>query len=200
MKAILTALAVVLILTGSRVEAAEFTHEQIDKIMAYVNQNPAASPENTAALPLTPAMFQKNFNAEVKSVLDKAQFDSAEDRAVMEKIFLIQDFQAYESNGGKFYLNVFGNRVAIFGVTANDNNRFKFVSCAYTMPETQDEKSLSSLILVTFAKVVALNENPQNLLSDLAAEQSGSLTRNGVTFSALRDNDLILLSVTKAAD
>ena len=200
MKAILAALAVVLILAGSHVEAAEFTHEQIDKIMAYVNQNPAASPENTATLPLTPTMFRKNFNADVKSVLDKAQFDSAEDREIMEKIFLIQDFQVYESNDGKFYLNVFGNRVAIFGVTANDNNRFKFVSCAYTMPENQDEKSLSSLILVTFAKAVALNENPQALLSDLAAAQSSTLTRNGVTFSAVRDNDLILLSATKAVD
>ena len=145
-------------------------------------------------------MFRKNFNADVKSVLDKAQFDSAEDREIMEKIFLIQDFQVYESNDGKFYLNVFGNRVAIFGVTANDNNRFKFVSCAYTMPENQDEKSLSSLILVTFAKAVALNENPQALLSDLAAAQSSTLTRNGVTFSAVRDNDLILLSATKAVD
>lgn len=182
------------------VEAAGFTQEQVDKIMASVNQNPASSPENKLTLNLTPAQLQTSFNAEVKPILDKTQFDNDEERAMMEKIFLIQDFQVFESDAGKFYMNVFGNNAAIFGVSGNDNDGLKLATCAYANPETNAEKTLSSVILFSFVKVVAPAENPQTLLESLAAEQTGTLIRNGIKFSAARDGDLILLSAVKAAD
>ena len=196
MKKIFRALALVTIFFAwsNNVSAAVFTQEQVDKIMNYVDQNPAASPENTSALNLTPEQLKTKFNAELKPVLDKTQFENDEERATMEKVFLIQDFQLFEEEGGKFYLNVFGDGVAILGMTGNNDDSFKLASCAYINPETQGEKVLSSLVLFSFVKSVAPEENPQKLLETLAAEQSGSLTRNGIKFSAVKDGNLILLS------
>ena len=200
MKKIFLTLAIVasLFAFGGEGAAAAFTQAQVEKLMSYVDQHPAASPENTAALPVTAAQFKTNFNAEIKPVLDQAQFNSADDRAVMEKLFLIQDFQVSEGSGGKFYLNVFGDSVAIFGVTGNDSNRFKLAACSYTKPENQGDETLSSLVLLAFTKVIAPDENPQELLKALAAEESGTLTRNDVKFTAARDGDLVLLSAVKA--
>ena len=194
------ALAIVAIFFAwsNTVSAAVFTQEQVDKIMDYVEQNPAASPENTAALNLTPAQLQEKFNAELKPVLDKTQFENDEERATMEKIFLIQDFQVFEEEIGKFYLNIFGDGVAILGMTGNNDDRFKLASCAYINPETQNEKILSLQVLLTFVKTVAPEENTPKLLEDLAAEQSGTLTRNGVKFSTVKDGNLILLSAVAA--
>lgn len=190
------ALAVVAIFFAwsNNVSAAVFTQEQVDKIMNYVEQNPAASPENTSVLKLTPAQFQTNFNAELKPVLDKTQFENDEERATMEKVFLIQDFQIFDSEGGKFYLNIFGDGVAILGMTGNNDDNLKLAICSYINPETQGEKVLSSLVLMSFVKSVAPEENPQTLLEAIAAEKSGTLTRNGIKFSAVRDGNLILLS------
>lgn len=196
MKKIFMALAVVAIFFAwsNNVSAAVFTQEQVDKIMNYVDQNPAASPENTSALKLTPEQLKEKFNAELKPVLDKTKFENDEERATMEKVFLIQDFQIFEEEGGKFYLNIFGDGVAVLGMTGNNDDNFKLASCAYINPETQGEKVLSSLVLLSFVKAVAPEENPQNLLETLAAEQSGTLTRNGIKFSAVKDGNLILLS------
>lgn len=200
MRKIFIALAVVAIFFAwsNTVSAAVFTQEQVDKIVDYVEQNPAASPENTSTLNLTPAQLQEKFNAELKPVLDKTQFENDEERATMEKIFLIQDFQLFEEEVGKFYLNIFGDGVAILGMTGNNDDNFKLASCAYINPETQGEKVLSSLVLLSFVKAVAPEENPQNLLETLAAEQSGTLTRNGVKFSTVKDGNLILLSAVAA--
>lgn len=200
MRAIFMALAVVAIFFAwsNNVSAAVFTQEQVDKIMNYVEQNPAASPENTSALNLTPAQLQEKFNAELKPVLDKTQFENDEERTTMEKVFLIQDFQIFEEENGKFYLNIFGDGVAILGMTGNNDDRFKLASCAYINPESQGEKVLSSLVLFSFVKSVAPEENPQKLLETLAAEQSGSLTRNGIKFSVIKDGNLILLSAVAA--
>lgn len=200
MKKIFMALALVTIFFAwsNNVSAAPFTQEQVDKIMNYVDQNPAASPENTSVLKLTPAQLKEKFNAELKHVLDKTKFENDEERATMEKVFLIQDFQIFEEEGGKFYLNIFGDGVAVLGMTGNNDDNFKLASCAYINPETQGEKVLSSLVLLSFVKAVAPEENPQNLLETLAAEQSGTLTRNGIKFSAVKDGNLILLSAVAA--
>lgn len=162
--------------------------------MNYVDNNPAASPQNTAVLKLTPAQLQTKFNAEIKPVLDKTKFENDEERAIMEKVLLIQDFQLFDSESGKFYLNIFGDGVAVFGITGNNDDSLKLASCAYINPETQGERIVSSLVLLSFVKAVAPEENPQNLLETLAAEQSGTLTRNGIKFSAVKDGNLILLS------
>lgn len=202
MKEIFMAAAIVAIffVWSDIAEAAGFTQAQVDKMMASVDQNPAASPESKLTLRMTPSQFRTNFNNELKPVLEKTQFDNDEERTIMEKLFLIEDFQVYEEGGGNFYLNVFGNSVAIFGVTGNDNPSFKLVTCAYTNPETQGESTLASVILLSFVKVIAPEENPQVLLNALAAEQSGTLIRNGVKFSATKDDNLILVSAVKAAD
>lgn len=200
MRKIFMALAVVAIFFAwsNTVSAAVFTQEQVDKIMDYVEQNPAASPENTSTLNLTPAQLQEKFNTELKPVLDRTQFENDEERATMEKIFLIQDFQLFEEEVGKFYLNIFGDGVAILGVTGNNDDRFKLATCAYINPETPGEKVLSLQVLLSFVKSVAPEENAPKLLEALAAEQSGTLTRNGVKFSTVKDGNLILLSAVAA--
>ena len=191
--------AAVLFAFGGFVEAAPFTQEQVDKLMDSVNKNPAASPANKSLLMLTPAQFKTNFNTELRPVLNQAQYDSDDERALMEQIFLIKDFQVFEAEGGLFYLNVFGNNTAVFGVTGNDNNRFKLLNCAYTKPENPGEEMVSSMVLLAFVTVVAPEENPQQLLKDLGAEESGTLIRGGVKFTASTDGDgLVLLSATKA--
>ena len=202
MKKLFTALtiAAVLFLFGGFVEAAPFTQEQVDKLMNSVNQNPAASPDNKSLLMLTPAQFKTNFNTELRPVLNKAEYNNDEERALMENIFLIKDYQVFEAEGGLFFLNVFGNNTAVFGVTGNDNNRFKLLNCAYTKPENPGEEMVSSMVLMAFVTVVAPEENPQQVLKDLGAEESGTLTRGGVKFTAAKDGDLILLSAVKAAD
>ena len=153
--------AAVLFAFGGFVEAAPFTQEQVDKLMDSVNKNPAASPANKSLLMLTPAQFKTNFNTELRPVLNQAQYDSDDERALMEQIFLIKDFQVFEAEGGLFYLNVFGNNTAVFGVTGNDNNRFKLLNCAYTKPENPGEEMVSSMVLLAFVTVVAPEENPQ---------------------------------------
>lgn len=193
MKKFFTALAVALMLAVN-VEAAPFTQEQVDTLMASVNQNPAASPENKSLLMLTPAQFKTNFNNELRPVLSQAQYDNDEERALMEQIFLIRDYQIFEAAGGRFYLNVFGNNTAIYGVTGNDSNRFKLLNCAYTKPENPGEEMVSSMVLLAFVTVVAPEENPQQLMKDLGAEESGTLIRGGVKFTAARNGDLVLLS------
>ena len=193
--------AAVLFAFGGFVEAAPFTQEQVDKLMNSVNQNPAASPDNKSLLMLTPAQFKTNFNTELRPVISQAKYDNDDERALMEQIFLIKDYTVFEAEGGLFYLNVFGNNTAIFGVTGNDSNRFKLLNCAYTKPENPGEEMVSSMVLLAFVTVVAPEENPQQLLKDLGAEESGTLIRGGVKFSASTDGDgLVLLSAVKAAD
>lgn len=192
--------AAVLFAFGGFVEAAAFTQEQVDKLMSQVGNNPAASPDNKSLLMITPAQFKKNFNNELRPVISQAKYDNDEERVLMEQVFLIQDYQVFEATGGLFYLNVFGNSTAVFGVTGNDNNRFKLLNCAYTKPENPGEEMISSMVLMAFVTVVAPEENPQQLLKDLGAEESGTLIRGGVKFTAARDGDLVLVSAVKAAD
>ena len=187
MKRILMALAVLLVFTA-QVEAAAFTHEQLDKVLAYIEQNPAAT------LKLDIATLQNNFNAVMESVFAEAKFDSDEEREVMEKLFLIKDYKIFEADEGKIFLNGFGDSAAIFGVTGKDDDRFKVLTCVYTTPENQTDMTFSSLILGSFMTTVLPAVEPETFLRELAASKSGQLTRDGITFSLAKQDGLILLT------
>ena len=193
MKRILMALAVLLVFTA-QVEAAAFTHEQLDKVLAYIEQNPAASSKNAATLKLDIATLQNNFNAVMESVFAEAKFDSDEEREVMEKLFLIKDYKIFEADEGKIFLNGFGDSAAIFGVTGKDDDRFKVLTCVYTTPENQTDMTFSSLILGSFMTTVLPAVEPETFLRELAASKSGQLTRDGITFSLAKQDGLILLT------
>ena len=115
----------------------KITSEQIDKIMAYIEQHPAASSENIAPLNVDIAQFQKSFNAAITPYIEKAQLDG-ELREIMEKLFLIDEYQTFDVNDGKFFFNIFGDSVGIFGVT-NHEDQFKILLCIYNTPGTKTQ-------------------------------------------------------------
>lgn len=199
MKRLLMTLAVVVVLTVANVsEAAGFTHEQLDKILAHIEQNPAVSPANTATLKLDIAQLQSKFNAELEPMFNEVQFDSDEEREVMEKLFLIKDYKTFEAdNEGKVFLNVFGNSVAIFGVLGNSNDRFKLLTCACTKPDNQNEMTVSSIVLASFVKVILPNADPEKFLNELSAAKEGNVIRNGMKFTLTRDDGFMLVTAVK---
>ena len=169
-----------------------FSSEQIDKMMAFAEQN---FPEDTAPLPLDIDSLQKNFNAEMQTFLDKCPFDDAETAEVMENLFLIKDFyQIFDLEEGKFFFNVFGDRTAIFGVSDSDD-RFRLLTCMYTTPETDNENTLSSMVLAHFVKVLLPAVeffDTEKFLRELSA--SVTKTQDGVKFSIAADGDLIFVT------
>ena len=175
-----------------------FTSEQIDKMMAFAEQN---FPENALPLPLGIDDLQKNFNAEMQIFLDKCQFDDAETAEVMENLFLIKDLCSItEAEEGKFFFNVFGDRTAIFGATDSADDRFRFLACMYTMPETKDEDTLSSVVLSHFVKVLLPNVeffDTEKFLRELSA--SVIKIQDGIKFSVAADDKLIFVTAIKEA-
>ena len=117
--------------------------EQIDKILEHIDKNPAIDVENTLTLNVTADDLQRDFNIAIRPFIDKAPLED-DVRDIMEKLFLISDWNVFEAEGGKFFMNLFGDSVAICGVTAHDNDRFKLLSCIYVAPETSNENTLAS--------------------------------------------------------
>ena len=171
----------------------KFTSEQIDKMIAFAEQN---FPENALPLPLDIDGLQKNFNAEMQIFLDKCQFDDAETTEVMETLLLIKDFcQITEFEGGKFFFNVFGDRTAIFGLSTSDDGRFRLLACAYTTPKTKDEDTLSSMVLAHFVKILLPAVeffDTEKFLRELSA--SVTKIQDGIKFSIASDGNLIFVT------
>ena len=171
----------------------KITSEQIDKIMAYIEQHPAASSENIATLNVDIAQFQESFNAAITPYIEKAQLDG-ELREIMEKLFLIDEYQTFDVHDGKFFFNIFGDSVGIFGVT-NHDDRFKILLCIYNTPEDKNNLTLSSLVLASFTEVLLPEEiDVERFLRELSA--SGTKTQGGVKFSIAADGNLNTLSAT----
>lgn len=191
------AIVAAIIFCNNFVEAAAFNQEHVDKLLDYVDQNPATASANKSTLTIDAEQFKKSFNAEMNPVIAQTKFNNDEEREVMEKIFLIDEFQVFEEEDDKFYLNIFGNSVSVFGVTGNDAPNFKLLACAYIAPENKGEMAISSLVLVSFVKVLVPDANPETFLRELSDNQSGNTVRNGIKFSAKRDGDLIMLSAVK---
>ena len=163
----------------------KFTSEQIDTLMKFIDEN---FPANAAPLPLDADALQKNFNADMRAFLSQCSFDDAQEAEVTEKLFLIGEFlQVFELPSGNFFFNVFGDGTAILGASDTGDDRFKILVCAYTLPETNDENILSSMILVGFVKVLLPGVDAEKFLRELTA--AGKKISGGVKFSiAAKDN------------
>ena len=167
--------------------------EQIDKILEHIDQNPAVAPENTLTLNLTSDALQNDFNIAIHPFIDKALLED-DVREIMENLFLIRDWNVFTAEGGKFFMNLFGDSVAIFGVTAQNDDRFKLLSCIYVAPETTNENTLASLVLASFVKVLLPAVDAEKFLREL----SGNVTRDGIKLSLAADSGLIFLTVVAA--
>lgn len=167
-----------------------FTSEQIDKMMMFTEQNFS---ENALPLPIKFDDLKNVFNAKMQVFLDKCPFSNAEEAEVMETLFLIKDFcQVHESEEGKFFFNVFGDRTAILGMSSPDDDRFKLLICAYTTPETKDENTLSSIVLANFVNILLPNVDAENFLRQLSAFITKTL--DGVKFTIAADDKLIFVT------
>ena len=167
--------------------------EQIDKILEHIDKNPALAAENTLTLNVTADALQRDFNIAIRPFIDKAPLED-DVRDIMEKLFLISDWNVFEADGGKFFMNLFGDSVAICGVTAHDNDRFKLLSCIYVAPETSNENTLASLVLASFVKVLFPTVDAEKFLREL----SGNVTRDGIKLSIAADGGLIFVTAVAA--
>lgn len=200
MKRIIMALTVVaVLLTWSNLTTAtSLTHEQLDELVDHIGQNPATTSANTSTLNVDIDSLQKDFNADISSILAQAQFENDEQREVMEKLFLIKDYQIFAAEDGKIFMNAFGNSVVIIGVTGNGDDRFKLLACAFTTPENQDDMTLSSLILASFVKVILPDADPEQFLNELFSAQSSDLVRDGIHFTVEQNGNLNILTAVVA--
>lgn len=187
-KKFLAALTVALILTGSNVEAAEFTQAQLDKIFLNVGQI-----ESSATFNLNAETLKEKFNGIITPILQEAT--GSDDVSAMAHLFLIKDYKVFEGADGDTFANIFGDyRVALVGATAADGN-FKSLTLCYTTPENSDESIFTIWLLTAFVKSVAPEANPQTLMNDLTAENSsGSVVADGVKFSIAEDENLNVLT------
>ena len=167
--------------------------EQIDKILEHIDKNPAIDVENTLTLNVTADTLQRDFNIAIHPFIDKAPLED-DVRDIMEKLFLISDWNVFEAEGGKFFMNLFGDSVAICGVTAHDNDRFKLLSCIYVAPETSNENTLASLVLASFVKVLFPTVDAEKFLREL----TGIVTRDGIKLSLAADGGLIFVTAVAA--
>lgn len=200
MKGIIMALTVVaVLLTWSNLTAAAgLTHEQLDEIVECIGQNPATTSANTSTLNVDIDSLQKDFNADISSILAQTQFENDEQREVMEKLFLIKDYQIFAAEEGKVFMNAFSNSVVIIGVTGKEDDRFKLLACAFATPEDQNDMTLSSLILASFMKVILPDADPEQFLKELVSAQSGDLIRDSIHFTIEQDGNLNILTAVVA--
>ena len=191
-KKFLAALTVALILTGSNVEAAEFTQAQLDKI--FLN---AGQVESSETFDLNAETLKEKFNGIITPILREAT--GSDDVSAMAHLFLIKDYKVFEGADGDTFANIFGDyRVALVGATATGGN-FKSLNLCYTAPENSDEAIFTIWLLTAFVKSIAPDVNPQTLMNDLTAENSsGSVVAGGVKFSIAEDGNLNILTATIA--
>ena len=189
-KKFLAALTVALILTGSNVEAAEFTQAQLDKIFLNVGQV-----KSSATFNLNADMLKEKFNGIITPILKEAT--GSDDVSAMAHLFLIKDYKVFEGADGNTFANVFGDyRVALVGATAAGGN-FKSLTLCYTTPENSDESIFTIWLLTAFVKSIAPEANPQTLMNDLTAENSSnSVVADGVKFSIAEEDNLNILTAT----
>ena len=185
-------LTVALILTGSNVEAAEFTQAQLDKIFLNVGQV-----ESSTTFNLNAETLKEKFNGIITPILKEAT--GSDDISAMAHLFLIKDYKVFEGADGDTFANIFGDyRVALVGATAAGGN-FKSLTLCYTTPENSDESIFTIWLLTAFVKSIAPEVNLQTLMNDLTAENSsGSVVAGGVKFSIAEDDNLNILTATIA--
>ena len=194
MKKIFTALAVALILiAGNLSEAAEITREQSDKIIRDFQKTAYNS---TLAIDTESFMTQFNWYIVpiVQDGLDK------DDISEVEHLFIIDNCETLNADGGNIYSKIFGYRGAMLVCMSSgedEHDPLKAVNFCYATPKTKEESIYTIWLLKAFVGSISTDIDVQNLMSELTAENSsGSVIKGGVKFSIAEDGDLNILTAS----
>lgn len=186
MKKIIAALIVGLIIcAGVKVEAAELTQEQFDRMLSISSQSLNAENKN---LSFDAATFQKNFNDFMTNFIKESKAKDADAKS-MEEIFLIKEPMIFQTDAGNFLAKNFLNRVAIVGLLDADGT-LKNLNFFTMQTEDRDEAMVSVLILEAFAKSISPDLSASTLLEDFEKNQNAPVTKNGIKFSIATEGNI----------
>ena len=185
MKKFLVALVVLLICAGVRVEAAEFTQEQFNKMLSISAQSLNAENKNLA---LDAVTFQKNFNDFMTNFIKESNAKD-DDAKNMEEIFLIKEPMIVQTDAGNFLAKNFLNRVAIVGFL-DENGTLRNLNFFTTQTDDKNEAMVSVLILEAFAKSISPDLSASTLMEDFEKNENAPIVENGIKFSIATDENI----------
>ena len=185
MKKFLTALILLIICAVGKVEAADFTQEQFNKMLAISAQSLNADNKN---LSFDAATFQKNFNDFMTNFIKESNAKD-DDAKNMEEVFLISEPMIVQTDAGNFLARNFLNRIAIVGLLDADGT-LRNLNFFTTQTEDKDEAIISVLVLEAFAKSISPDLSAEILMNDFEKNQNAPIVENGIKFSIATDENI----------
>ena len=185
MKKFLTALILLIICAVGNVEAADFTQEQFNKMLAISAQSLNADNKN---LSFDAATFQKNFNDFMTNFIKESNAKD-DDAKNMEEVFLISEPMIVQTDAGNFLARNFLNRIAIVGLLDADGT-LRNLNFFTTQTEDKDEAIISVLVLEAFAKSISPDLSAEILMNDFEKNQNAPIVENGIKFSIATDENI----------
>ncbi len=186
MKKFLAAIIVGLIIcAGIKVEAAEFTQEQFNKMLSISTQTLNAENKN---LSLDAATFQKNFNDFMTNFIKETDAKD-NDAKNLEEIFLIKEPMIVQTDAGNFLAKNFMNRVAIVGLL-DANGSLRNINFFTIQTQDKDEVMVPVLILEAFAKSISPDLSASALMEDFEKNKNAPIVKNGIKFSIATDENI----------
>lgn len=186
MKKFLAAIIIGLIIcTGIKVEAAEFTQEQFNKMLSISTQTLNAENKN---LSLDAATFQKNFNDFMTNFIKETDAKD-NDAKNLEEIFLIKEPMIVQTDAGNFLAKNFMNRVAIVGLL-DANGYLRNINFFTIQTQDKDEVMIPVLILEAFAKSISPDLSASTLMEDFEKNKNAPIVKNGIKFSIATDENI----------
>lgn len=186
MKKFLAAIIVGLIIcAGIKVEAAEFTQEQFNKMLSISAQTLNAENKN---LSLDAATFQKNFNDFMTNFIKETDAKD-NDAKNLEEIFLIKEPMIVQTDAGNFLAKNFMNRVAIVGLL-DANGSLRNINFFTIQTQDKDEVMVPVLILEALAKSISPDLSASTLMEDFEKNKNAPIVKNGIKFSIATDENI----------
>jgi len=174
-----------IICTGIKVEAAEFTQEQFNKMLSISTQTLNAENKN---LSLDAATFQKNFNDFMTNFIKETDAKD-NDAKNLEEIFLIKEPMIVQTDAGNFLAKNFMNRVAIVGLL-DANGSLRNINFFTIQTQDKDEVMVPVLILEAFAKSISPDLSASALMEDFEKNKNAPIVKNGIKFSIATDENI----------
>ena len=174
-----------IICAGIKVEAAEFTQEQFNKMLSISTQTLNAENKN---LSLDAATFQKNFNDFMTNFIKETDAKD-NDAKNLEEIFLIKEPMIVQTDAGNFLAKNFMNRVAIVGLL-DANGSLRNINFFTIQTQDKDEVMIPVLILEAFAKSISPDLSASALMEDFEKNKNAPIVKNGIKFSIATDENI----------
>lgn len=174
-----------IICAGIKVEAAEFTQEQFNKMLSISTQTLNAENKN---LSLDAATFQKNFNDFITNFIKETDAKD-NDAKNLEEIFLIKEPMIVQTDAGNFLAKNFMNRVAIVGLL-DANGSLRNINFFTIQTQDKDEVMIPVLILEAFAKSISPDLSASALMEDFEKNKNAPIVKNGIKFSIATDENI----------